>query len=351
VISTDFAATAVRTAVISTNFAATVARTAASTTDFVTRVLVAARRRARYGTVQRRVILTFAASQLSLKLCCKLRLRWRFIAPFLKGNGTAMAARELHHFSAIANRTPILSALREIFARHNITSGAALEYGSGTGAHIEVFAPAFTDMTWQPSEYVVGGHRPEYISDTAPAKTASGDSRYTCFSTASDGTRPRNTVLRTLDDVLSAFGNVKPAIALDLGACGSDWPSDIEAQRGTFSAVFACNVCHITPNVCTKGLLMAGSALLRPGGVLCIYGPFKIDGKFTTESNARFDGTLRARNPEWGYQDASEIAEMAEEHNLTLVERRDMPDNNLLLTLARNGDARLKPQFNSDDEL
>lgn len=33
-----------------------------------------------------------------------------------------------------------------------------------------------------------------------------------------------------------------------------------------------------------------------------VYGPFSKDGKFTSESNAEFDASLRARNTEWGYR-------------------------------------------------
>ena len=42
--------------------------------------------------------------------------------------------------------------------------------------------------------------------------------------------------------------------------------------------------------------------VLRPGGLLLVYGPFKVDGKCTTESNASFDASLRRQNPEWGYR-------------------------------------------------
>ena len=45
---------------------------------------------------------------------------------------------------------------------------------------------------------------------------------------------------------------------------------------------------------------MAGAAhALRDGGALVTYGPFKLDGAFTSDSNAAFDTSLRARNPEW----------------------------------------------------
>jgi hypothetical protein len=50
-------------------------------------------------------------------------------------------------------------------------------------------------------------------------------------------------------------------------------------------------------------LLIAGAGMvLRVGGLLLVYGPFKKDGKCTTDSNAVFDVSLRSQNPEWGYR-------------------------------------------------
>jgi hypothetical protein len=44
---------------------------------------------------------------------------------------------------------------------------------------------------------------------------------------------------------------------------------------------------------------MAGAGrLLKSGGRLFVYGPFKRDGTHTAPSNAAFDASLRAENPD-----------------------------------------------------
>ena len=45
---------------------------------------------------------------------------------------------------------------------------------------------------------------------------------------------------------------------------------------GSLDAVYACNVCHISPYAVTQGLFSGSAAALAEGGVLCVYGPFSV---------------------------------------------------------------------------
>ena len=56
-----------------------------------------------------------------------------------------------------------------------------------------------------------------------------------------------------------------------------------------------------------------------------------ITGRHTAPSNADFDVSLRARNPEWGVRDVAAVSDLAGRHGLVLVERVAMPVNNLSL--------------------
>ena len=82
---------------------------------------------------------------------------------------------------------------------------------------------------------------------------------------------------------------------------------------------------------------MAGAGrVLRPGSVLYLYGPFRENGVHTAPSNAVFDESLRARNPEWGVRDVADLTELARVHGLSFAERVSMPTNNLSLIFRRN---------------
>ena len=75
--------------------------------------------------------------------------------------------------------------------------------------------------------------------------------------------------------------------------------------------------------------------MLAPSGVLYLYGPYKENGAHTAPSNADFDVSLRARDPEWGVRDVGEVADLARGHGLALAERVAMPANNLSLVFRR----------------
>ena len=64
---------------------------------------------------------------------------------------------------------------------------------------------------------------------------------------------------------------------------------------------------------------MAGAGrLLRDGGRLFVYGPFKRDGAHTAPSNAAFDASLRAENPDWGVRDVADLDALAQAAGLSL---------------------------------
>ena len=68
-------------------------------------------------------------------------------------------------------------------------------------------------------------------------------------------------------------------------------------------------------------------------GVLILYGPFRIGGKHTAESNEAFDKELRERDPRWGVRDLESVIEAA--GGLRFEERVEMPANNQTLFFQR----------------
>eukprot|EP00955_Chlamydomonas_euryale_P050449 354555-Chlamydomonas_euryale.AAC.1 len=98
---------------------------------------------------------------------------------------------------------------------------------------------------------------------------------------------------------------------------------------------------HISPYAATRGLLAAAAAHLAPHGQLFVYGPFSVDGgTHTSEGNAAFDTSLRARNAEWGLRDVEQLRGDAASEGLALDEVVQMPANNLTLVFSRAQAAR-----------
>ena len=55
----------------------------------------------------------------------------------------------------------------------------------------------------------------------------------------------------------------------------------------------------------------------------------------TAPSNAQFDATLRAENPQWGVRDVDNLNLLAQDAGLTTAEISPMPANNLVLAFTR----------------
>jgi hypothetical protein len=105
-------------------------------------------------------------------------------------------------------------------------------------------------------------------------------------------------------------------------------------------AVFTANTLHIMswPNVIA---LFAGiDAILHADGAFAVYGPFRYDGAYTSDSNQRFDQMLKSRDPHSGLRDIEALKVLAAEHGMQLMADHDLPANNRLLVWERRGPPR-----------
>lgn len=193
--------------------------------------------------------------------------------------------------SAERNLAPLLETLADVLP----PAGRVLELGSGTGQHAAAFAAAFPRLTWQPSD-----------ADAECRASIAAWCRH------------------------AALPNLEPPLALNL--LDADW----EARAGgPCAALLAVNVLHIAPWAAAEGLLRGAAALLEADGALIVYGPFRRDGDWVSEGNARFDRSLRHNDPAWGVRDTADVAAAAAAHGLALVRTVPMPANNTTLVLAR----------------
>lgn len=127
----------------------------------------------------------------------------------------------------------------------------------------------------------------------------------------------------------AGLANVEAALALDVRE--TPWPIT------TCDAVVAINMVHISPWEATLALLDGAAARLPAGGPLVLYGPYRVDGVHTAESNARFDEGLRARDPAWGVRNLEAVLAAAAERGLVESERVAMPADHDLTVVLRRG--------------
>lgn len=195
-----------------------------------------------------------------------------------------------HAPATLRNREPILDVLRAVLPER----GRVLEIASGSGEHAVHFAGALSGITWYPT-------------DADPDCLASIDAW------AAE----------------AGLANVRPAAHLDVVA--GPWPGSSDfgsAATALFDAVFCCNLIHIAPWEACRELMAGAGRVVKPGGLLVLYGPFQIDGRHTAASNADFDASLRVSNPDWGVRDLTDVAAEAARHELHLEQRIAMPANN-----------------------
>jgi cyclopropane fatty-acyl-phospholipid synthase-like methyltransferase len=181
------------------------------------------------------------------------------------------------------NKRSILEVLRRVFLR----SRRLLEIGSGTGQHAVYFAPKLPHLEWYTSDLAenIAGIR-SWIEEQ-PAE------------------------------------NLFPPMVLDV--------NDGEWLIEDFDAVFSANTAHIMHWADVEAMFRGVARYLPFRGRFALYGPFCYHGMHTSESNVRFDHSLRARDPGMGIRDLDALEELADVSGLLLLEDNKMPANNRTL--------------------
>jgi hypothetical protein len=83
---------------------------------------------------------------------------------------------------------------------------------------------------------------------------------------------------------------------------------------------------------------MRGAAeLLPPGGVLYLYGPYRVNGAWRTANDPAFDQSLKQRDPSWGIRNLEDVVAEAAANGLVLRRTVDMPAGNLSVVFGKPG--------------
>jgi hypothetical protein len=187
------------------------------------------------------------------------------------------------------NREVILEVLLDVLPK----TGTILEIASGTGEHAVFFAPRLKPCRWLPSD----------PNSSARASVAAWMEDFEC-------------------------DNLDSPIEID--ASMATWVVETTAKpQIPITAMVNINMIHISPWSACLGLMAGANRILTTGGILYMYGPYKIDGKHTAPSNEAFDVSLRSQNSEWGIRDLDQVIAAAKAENLNFLKTVQMPANNL----------------------
>ncbi len=180
------------------------------------------------------------------------------------------------------NREPI----KRVFEQFVDGRNTVLEIGSGTGQHAVYFAAQFAGLLWQTSDLIENHQAIQaWIVDSG------------------------------LDNVFSP---------IELDSRG-DWP---EQQ---YDLLYSANTVHIMSSDAVEQLFKKLPFCMHDNSVFLLYGPFNYDGRYTSESNARFDQWLKQRDSASGIKNFEWLKDLGMQSGLECFEDFEMPANNRLL--------------------
>jgi cyclopropane fatty-acyl-phospholipid synthase-like methyltransferase len=186
------------------------------------------------------------------------------------------------------NRDPILEILKSHIYH---TDRRLLEVGAGTGQHAVYFAPKFPQLEWFPTDLAgnIFGMK-KWINE-------------------------------------AHIPNLQQPTKLDVAK--DDFP------KLKFDVVFTANTFHIMHWKDCKSFMKLLGHRLREDSRAIIYGPFKYNGEFTSESNATFDVSLREKDPLSGIRSFEDVNTNMLKNGFELVHDYEMPANNRMLVYNR----------------
>jgi hypothetical protein len=181
------------------------------------------------------------------------------------------------------NSGPILALLQHEF--RGVES--VLEIASGNGQHATTFAAELRDLVWQTSD----------LEDN------------------------HKIINQWLDSM--SVTNVLPPLSLDVRTA--------TLPHASYGGVFSANSAHIMSASAVSKMFELVAKALQMDGVFCLYGPFRQNGEFNSESNAAFHTSLRTRNAEMGIRHLEQLDGFAITGGLVRRRLFAMPANNHLV--------------------
>lgn len=188
-------------------------------------------------------------------------------------------------YSAAADRNK--QAIGDALASFLGSASTVLEIGSGSGQHAIHLCEQYRHLLWQPTEQFQH--------------------------------------LEALTIALSPVANIQAPVELEVvKAVHSN-----QLPLSHYSFAFSANTAHIMSMEEVAAMFQIVKRKLEPNAVFALYGPFNIDGRYTSEGNQQFDASLRMQSAHMGIRDVAELEAVA--HGFELIQNVPMPSNNSFL--------------------
>jgi hypothetical protein len=167
-----------------------------------------------------------------------------------------------------------------------------LELAAGCGVHTVHFItsirssyPSLTKLEWIPSDPDEEARRSidervRLMMEAAAADTDSNNGLSSCVVHNANGWILGDRGGTACQDGIRDKGDAGSSTA----GTGSGDNTDYESYKQYFDLILCINMIHITPWEATLGLMHCAGTVLRSGGILMCYGPYKVNGT-AVESN------------------------------------------------------------------
>lgn len=191
--------------------------------------------------------------------------------------------------SCLRNREFILGILQQYLTKPL----SVFEVGSGTADQTAFFCEKLQNVTWQPSD--------------------------------------RKVYLPKISETIKLAN-------LPIERVAAPVKFDIEEDQieGRYDAAYASNIVHCIPWESTQTLFAKVSQALKVNGLFILYGPYNIDGHYTSTGNENFDKKLKAQDSRLGLRDIAAMSELAQEKALELFAKHDhTAANNYILVFRK----------------
>lgn len=241
----------------------------------------------------------------------------------------SMSSKKLDSPSAQRNKEPIWNILSKNVISSLLWSGEeesvidkgksgtkqrlqVLEIAAGCGVHTDYFA---SKLAKQSSSFIW------YPTDPDPVSLES--------------------IQTYIDDTMSLSNNddsttISSPLPLTLTKNGIKEEGTTKLLLSNKKDLIICiNMIHISPWDATLGLMKLAGENLNQSGMLYLYGPYKVKGEETVQSNLNFDHSLKSRNAQWGLRNLEDVIDAAEQNGLQLIETIQMPSNNLSVVFQK----------------